>query len=295
MTDRMKNSKVITGIADISTQMYDVVKVPNEVYGDIYFQPDTFTVYKETGGYPLGTVKDRYFPIQPSVLLDAAVDCMSEARVSYDKLEFHQYKNSSKISFRFPLGTISFKNIRGKEDETELYVNIFNGYNGATKVRMFISTYRLICSNGMKAWRSETVGGFVNAESNQYNAEKFIKNLYKVIDKTETMKEHYEIMNRREINAEETKEFVLKALNLPDIEYADLSTRAKNNFKDAMDSVELEFERTGTTAYGLLNGITHFTNHKKRRVNIDEYLMLDSGLLINDRAQRQALQLVGMK
>lgn len=284
---------VITGISNIYKEMYDVVKVSNYVHGEIYNQPDTYTVYKETGGNPLGTVKEKYFPIQPSELLSATVDCIEAINGNFSELQFRRYKDDDKISFRFPIGKIYFNNILGKQDETECYANIFNGYNGATSVKMYISTYRLICKNGMKAWKSEYVAGFMNTENNKYKADVMLKNFMKLIDSTETLQDHWQLMNKIPVDSSTVNEFVRKALNIPvKIAYADLSTRARNNYDKAMGNVEVEFMDTGSTVFGLLNGITRFTNHGKPKENLDEYIMLDTGAKINQRAQILAEALI---
>ena len=57
-------------------------------------------------------------------------------------------------------------------------------------------------------------------------------------------------------------------------------------------SIALEISRSGGNLWGLLNGITHFTNHGgRKKSDLVDYVYQAGGATINDRAQKAILEL----
>ena len=54
-------------------------------------------------------------------------------------------------------------------------------------------------------------------------------------------------------------------------------------------SIALEFARTGETAFGLLQGVTHYTNHvanTSKTISDAEYIRFYQGNVTNNKAQQ---------
>jgi hypothetical protein len=72
---------------------------------------------------------------------------------------------------------------------------------------------------------------------------------------------------------------------------SELGTAKQNILNNVQESIALEFSRTGSTLWGLVNGITHYTNHVARTDDRNDYLLVGGGLKLNDTAQKVALEM----
>ena len=73
--------------------------------------------------------------------------------------------------------------------------------------------------------------------------------------------------------------------------YSELGTRKQNILSAVQESIALEFGRTGSTLWGLVNGITHYTNHVASTTDRNDYLLTGAGLKLNDLAQKVAYEM----
>jgi hypothetical protein len=65
-------------------------------------------------------------------------------------------------------------------------------------------------------------------------------------------------------------------------------TRRMTILETLETAIALEFERTGITAFGLLQGATYYTNHlanSSKKISNDEYIRNFQGAKTNDKAQ----------
>lgn len=284
-------AKDIEKINAIESQLFNVVKVPLITGRDQYETPDAFGIYKENGGAALGVVGKNFEPAQPKLLFDQFVSGIrNNENLSIDGLKFVEMREGSKIRFVAPVGKVGFKNKFGSWDESEIYLNFQMGFDGKTKNSMYLSTLRLICTNGMKKSFTELeCQTFKNTKGNSGKAFSLIADIQRQLKQVETIDEMYLAMNKVEIKQADINAYIQKVTGFK-LDEVKVNSKADKIVNAMLESIELEISRTGATAFGLFNGITHYTNHVAS--SNPEYIFLDSGLKTNDKALKFALELI---
>lgn len=284
----MNYSAQMENFAKVQEQLETIIKVQLHPNIDNFEAPNSFGIYKASGGNALGVVGKDFTPAQPKLILDSLLDCS----LDLSKLTYHEMKGGSKVRFQIPLKTIEFKNKANKGDVTDVSLCIQTGFDGFTKTSWYLHTERLICTNGMKATMTEFFASFKNTVGNQGKVVGVCTDVAKAVGKLDDLKELYLNLNRVEINQGIVDDYLLKVANLDVKQSVDWSTRKKNIYDNIMASIDLEFGRTGTTAFGLLNGITHYTNHVASGSDNPDYIFVDSGAKMNDKALAYVTELV---
>jgi hypothetical protein len=309
-----------SNILKIRKQLFDVITVPIEAPSEAFVRrftsghnanapegqrhldlsktleplvsPIAYINYKSTGGTPLGVVGKDFNPTQSADLLDTLEPCLIDAGADLSKLEYHTFKEDKKICFRAPIKKFGFKSKLTKLDDTIAYLNVQTGYDGYTKTSLYISTVRLICTNGMKARKTEFSASFKNTFGNNKKVEVLCNDVTKAIDKLDTFGELMEHLNTVEVSKDQVDEFYLKMLGYNRKDLKEQHTSRQKVFADIQQSVAFEMSRTGDTFWGLLNGITHYTNHVAgARTPRQDYVYMGGGEKLNDTAQKVAIEL----
>ena len=117
-------------------------------------------------------------------------------------------------------------------------------------------------------------------------------NILSMGENIDLYKEQLLSYNSKAISTKEVNLMLKKTLGYDQTERTELSKTKNARLDEVMTSIELEFSRTGSTVWGLLNGITHFTNHIADTDNRIDYLNFGAGLKTNNIAQVVANQLV---
>lgn len=272
----------------IRGQLFNVEKVQLVPCKEGFDVPNSFGMYKTTGGEAIGVVGKDFTATQPVALLDGLVGC----GLDLSKMTYSELNGGSKIYFDIPAGQIAFKNIRGIEDVTDVSVRVQTGYDGSTSTSLYIFTHRLVCSNGMKATVTEFKAKFKNTAGNQGKALSLCHDVSKAIDNLTKLEQLYIDMDKITVNQTVVDDY-LKAVANIDIKIKDeWSTRKTNMYQEMMGSINLEFSRTGATAFGLLQGTTHYTNHVASGSGSEEYILLNTGAKMNDKAMKFLSNLV---
>lgn len=277
----------------IQNKLFNVVKVPLVTGSAVFNAPkEMYGTYRDTGGDALGVVGGDFTPQQPKDLFNLFVDgIMNNPKLTSDEMRYVEMAGASKIRFQTPLGVIKFKNLQGIEDESIVRLNLQTGFDGKTKTSMYLTTYRLICSNGMKATFTEHACSFKNTSGNAGKSVSLIADIQRQLRHSESLEEMYLHLNKVKVNKTQTKDYVGKVLGYDLTEYDDFSTRKQNIVENVLESIDTEFARTGQTAYGLLQGVTHYTNHKASGFENPDYIYLGRGAEVNDKAVKFALEL----
>lgn len=280
-------------ISNISENLFEVKKIQLHPNIEGFNSPSSFGMYRNTGGDALGVVGSSFEATQPKFLFDNFVESLQNfENCDLNKLTYTELKGGSRVLFKAPIGSISFKNMAGKDDVMDLHVNLQTGFDGQTKTSMYISSYRMICSNGMKAHTTEFSTSFKNTKGNVGKANLMVNDLEKSFKLATNFKEMVKELDSKQISSSDVDDFIFKVTGLRQKEYNDMSTRSRNILDNINRSIGIEFSDTGSTAWGLVNGITRYTNHMASASNRTDFLFADSGMALNDKAQKFALQLL---
>lgn len=276
----------------IEKALFDVKKIQLHPNMDGFESPTAYATYKGTGGQPLGVVGANYTPTQPKFLYDSLLHTLMETpNVDADKLKFVEMKDGQKIRFTMPLGSIAFRNMLGKEDVSDVTLNLQTGFDGKTKTSFYLSTYRLICSNGMKANTTEFTASFKNTKGNVGKASSLCHDITKAFNSMERLSDLYKHLNKIEISTLDQNKFVEAVTGYDLKEYNSLHKKKQNIIDNINKSIGIELARTGNTAFGLLNGITYYTNHVVKGCEDKDYIFVGNGDKINDKALKAVLSL----
>jgi hypothetical protein len=276
---------------NIKGQLFDVVKMQLKTGFKKFENPNSFGVYKAKGSQALGTVGSDYTPTQPKLLFDEFENCLYQTDCDFNDVKYLELKGGKKIVFEAPIKTMGFTNLRGQEDEMIVKINLSTGFDGLTKTSLFISCYRMVCANGMKAWKTEFAVSFKNTKGNVGKASSLCNDIAKATDSINDFEAYIQQLNRTSVDKAKVEEFLMKTLGYNQSLYSELHGTKKAILDNINESIELEFSRTGSTLWGLVNGITHYTNHVAKTEDRNDYLLVGGGLKLNDLAQKAALEM----
>jgi hypothetical protein len=278
-------------INEVESKLFEVKRIQLHPNIEGFNSPQSFGIYKSTGGQPLGVVGSQYRPIQPLEIFKQFKDSLIENGISLENMHYNEYKGGSKINFRLPVGKVQFDNLKGEPDESILYLNMQTGFDGLTKTTLYLSLFRLVCTNGMKAITTEFNIAFKNTINNVHKVNYFTSEIKKATNQTQKLNEMVNRLNAVQINQRILDQFLLDTTGYDRKTINDQSTRAQNIFDDINRAVGIELQRTGNSLWGLVNGITYYTNHLQVKDNKDEHVMIGGGLKLNTKAQQVALAL----
>ena len=87
-------SNLVSGNANMESikgKLFDVVKVPLITGLDGFENPDTFGIYRATGGQPLGSVGKDYTPTQPKLLFDEFESCLYQTDADFNDVTYLEF------------------------------------------------------------------------------------------------------------------------------------------------------------------------------------------------------------
>lgn len=277
----------------IENSLFNVVKMPVATKQPKKFIVENgFALFKETGGTQLGIVGKDFNPTQPKAIFEAFCDASLECGFDLSKLTYVEMKEGKKIRFRVPVADISFKNLRGLEDKTNVFLNVQTGFDGNTTTSLYLETVRLICTNGMKKSFTEFSAKFRNTNGNEGKIAGMLADVTKCVSQVERLEEMYLHLNNVKVSKKAVELYVGRVLGYDLAKYSELGKTSRELIDKVMESVNLEIGRTGATAFGLLNGITHYTNHVAKGHENSDYLFTEQGVRTNDKALKEILTLI---
>ena len=298
-----------TNVETIKEGLFDVINVPLFTNQSKFETPENgmYSIYKSEGGLPLsGTraMSKDYTPQQPTFLFDSFTKCLVDnTSADLSKIKYHEMKGGAKIRFEVPVKTIEFTNMAGKKDESIISLNIQTGFDGNTATSLYLSMFRMICTNGMKANVTEFKSSFKNTIGNVGKIQLLCNDVTKALDTTDNLSDIITKLNSIQINTERKNEFIEKVLGIKLSERADFTTRKRNILESIEESIALEISRSGGNLWGLLNGVTHYTNHSVKTFDaitqtsedhqntVNQYIFSETGEKMNSLAFNTVLQM----
>jgi hypothetical protein len=271
--------------AKIKSSLVERVLIPLVPNVEGFEPPQSFGVYRETGGQPFGVVGKDYNPINLNRLFDTIESSILNCGVDnldVSKLEFKEYFGGKKVSFDIPFKTLKVSS-GAENDYIDTKINFLTGFDGLTKTSINFFTYRQICSNGMKGWANDLSLSFKNTKGNNGKELLICEEIFKVINGVEDYKEQLNKLATIKIDRRQMKEFISKLTGYDVVNPT--STRQANILDDLIASIEKEMSTTGQTAYSLLQGVTRHTSHYKAKGEISS-MMFETSNAMNQKAMQ---------
>lgn len=246
---------------------------------DGFHSPDTYGVYRHTGGKPLGVVGFKYKPQDLELFLDNVVHAVESCNSNFDlkTLAYNEYNGGSKVSFSINSHDLLIDKSPVVNDVLRTKLHFITGFDGLTKTCITFFTERLKCTNGARSWKKEFVLAFKNTAKNVNKSLNMCNEIFMV---QEQMEDYQALLNRltqKEFD-ENDKTLILNSLLeiRPDTV---ISPRKKNILDDINRSVGIEEAELGKSYFALLQGITRYNTHVRQKD-----LMFGSGAALNRRA-----------
>ena len=254
---------------------------------------EKFGIYKVTDNdeYQLGDVGNRFQPTQPKAVFQSFCDAILKYGLDTEKMRYTEVKGGEIVRFAIDLEPISYINLRKQEDVTIPTLNLQVGLNGKVTTSMFLSTLRLICTNGAKKSFTEFATSFKNVKGNQGKIVGMFDDVVRCMEEVTDVKELYARMNKVTINQDVVNTYLKRVADI-DMKMYNEYAKVTQNSIDAMNkSIELEIGRTGATLFGLYNGLTHYANHEINTKDKDSVFSGVGSKLIA-KAEKVMLELV---
>jgi hypothetical protein len=256
-------------VKNVENQLFDVVMQPLIVADPIFQVSDTFGVFKSSGGGQLGVVGKSFNPTQPRAVFEAFCDAILEYGLDTATLKMTEVKNGEIVRFSVDLEPISYINIAKKEDTTIPTLNLQLGLNGKVKTSMYLSTLRLVCTNGAKKSFTEFQTSFKNVKGNEGKIVGMLNDVVNCVNEVKNVTELYQRMQNVKINDEIVKKYIDRVLGYDLDNLKEYSKIKQQNIELIRESIDLEIGRTGKTLFGLYNGFTHYANHQIKTKDTD--------------------------
>jgi hypothetical protein len=310
-------------LESVEKKFFEVVNLPLSVNREGFKDIETFLPYKSNGGNALSDKargKD-FVPMQPKEFYNNIIATVHEhgADLDLNTLEFTEYCGGSKIEFKIKMFPLSFKNNKGLQDITNMWLTFTTSYDGSKSNVIGLYTERLVCTNGMVRSKLEGTLKGKNTINGKVKILSYSEEVSKIFNSANEFKKQLEDLDKVTPTKKQIEDFKFNLLgyNKESLKESDKKlaeehakaeakaggkVRAKNNdakykiLADIEKSIEFEFERTGATAFGLLQGITYYTNHianaNATKYNSSEYIRFFTGAKTNDKAQDLVIEML---
>jgi hypothetical protein len=282
MENFMKNvANGMGNVQKIENQLFDVEMKPLIVADPNFSVVDWYGVFKSVGGNQLGVVGNRFAPTQPRAVFMAFCDAILEYGLDTSKMRYTEVKSGEIVRFSIDLEPISYVNLRKQEDVTIPTLNLQIGLNGKVPTSMFLTTLRLVCTNGAKKSFTEFATSFKNVKGNQGKIVGMFNDVVRCMGEVDKVSELYQVMNKVEINQDSVNTYLKRIANIDMAKYGEYNKQKQATIDLINNSIELEIGRTGATLFGFYNGITHYANHSINTKDTDSIITGVGSRMIN--------------
>lgn len=310
-------------LESVEKKFFEVIKLPMSVNREGFKDIESYLPYKSTGGNALSDKargKD-FVPMQPNEFYQNILATVHEygAELDLSTLEFNEYCGGSKIEFKIKMFPLSFKNNKGLQDITNMWLTFTTSYDGSKSNVIGLYTERLVCTNGMVRSKLEGTLKGRNTTNGKAKILSYSEEVAQIVNSANDFKKQLEALDKVKPTKKQIETFKLQLLGYNKETLKELDKklaeeqakaeakaggklRAKNNdakykiLADVEKAIDLEFERTGATAFGLLQGITYYTNHianaSSKKYDSAEYIRFFTGAKTNDKAQDLVLEML---
>ncbi len=281
------------GYESIKEQCINVYETPSMIQSPLSGEliEDGFYTISNANGEIHGKVSKPNSVLQMSDLVDLAynVDFEQDLGLDFSKAKLDYFKNESVCTLNIPLGVTQFTNNAGKKDETEIFMFIKNGFGGNNCIEIGVYSYRFVCSNGMEVRKGLNYFKCKHTENMNNKAMFFLgKVIPNMLNSTNKFTDLAKKLDNKLINDKDVQTFKEKMFGYKTGE--EIHKIKQNQIDTFMTSFNTEINRTGLTAWGLLQSATNYTNNNHYNAS-KEFVITGAGAKFNAEAEKYALDL----
>lgn len=251
-------------IEAVRGQLFETRKVQLHPNIEGFESPDSFGIYKTTGGNVLGCVGKNYEPPNLHLLLDVVTSSLMECcpKLDLTKLEFRQWKDGQKCGLYVPIKDFKIKSPQ-VGDVLKSDLSITTGFDGYTAYNMKLRFYRLWCENGSGSWENHAIYKFKNTILNQTKVPYFASKIVETIATTDKYKEQLNELVKIKVTKKQMQDYIKLAFGYDIAEIEDMNKKSRNTLDAINRSIGIETENTGMNLYSLLQGATRYLTHER--------------------------------
>lgn len=250
---------------------------------DGFNSPNSFGIYKSTGGSCLGVSKNSYTPVNLSMFLDVIVKSITESELDLDvdQIEYKEYKEGKKITFSIPLKEYEIASpMKGDIIQTKLLFS--SGFDVQTKSSLSFATYRLFCGNGAKRWQTDYDISFKNTKNSVDKYMLFTDQVIRTVTDTEEYVKFLGELSKKSISQKQLDDFYMSMFGINRTNYHESHGKSQKIFDAINQAVAIEEKNTRMNAFSLLQGCTRYSSHEVAEVEEDLYF--GNAAVINQKA-----------
>lgn len=253
---------------------------------------DSYGLFRTDNNKWLGTVKERYEPMQNSNLLELLVDATDMLNLEIKKGGI--LGNGSKVFYQMELPDEYIGNSGVKR-----YITANNSHDGTHSIGFGTTNTVIVCSNTFHRSYKD-LARVKHTTNSLMKVKELADNLRLTLSFEQKTMEDFKRMSDLSIN-DELVERVIKKLFPPTNETEkldDLSTKTKNKLVLFADNLKTEMNLQGGTVWGLFNAVTRYTNHTAAPTKEESklnYLMNGGGYRMSNLAFNELMDYVESK
>ena len=283
-------SNEFTNIESIRKRLIQAKKIQLHSGIDGFDSPETYGIYRHTGGKALGVVGKIFEPMNLDLFLTSIVESAIAAGLDLSKLTYNEYCEGSKIVFDLQLQNFDIPSpMVGDTLATKLQFK--TGFDGLTKVSLGFYTYRLWCSNGAKSWQKDIGLSYKNTANNHAKSMLYTHEIMKAISNVKDYHNSLTTLLKTPVTSKQVETFYHNLTGVTLAEAKEISTRKRNIMDAINNSVAIEMQNTGANLFSLLQGVTRYTTHEAANGS-EEKLMFTSAAKTSDLAHQLIFDMV---
>jgi phage/plasmid-like protein (TIGR03299 family) len=262
-------------VVDLAQLNYEVGKVQTfaTIGGVNKPVPDTFATYRKDTGVIFGSVGNRYEIVQNRDAFTFFDSIVGQGQAIFETAGALGAGERIFVTAKMP----SYIRIAGTDDLMETYVVLTSSHDGTGSIIAGVTSVRIVCQNTLNAALRNMVSRVcirhtAKAEDRLAQAHKLlgISNIY-----VEKMQEVYNALALKKVSDKQVKQ-LLETIYPTKLKEGEKDTEASTRIKNIRSDVFTSY-MTGVgqesilgTAFGVINGITHYICHQKNYKSADK-------------------------
>jgi hypothetical protein len=274
MATAIKTTGII-GIDNIRPAMIRAKKIQLHTGLEGFESPDSYGIYRHTGGKALGVTGRVFEPPDLDLFLMSIVHSVDKCAdwLPLDRIEYKELNGGSKvrISIPGPDFNVDSKKVAGITFKTRLDFN--TGFDGLTKTSLSSFSLNGWCDNGAKLWGQDVGLSFKNTPGNQGKWVIFCDEILQVLGDLPRYQAFLQRTTTIDVNTAKVNAFFKELLGYGLDEYKELTVRKRNILDRINESVAREMNDHGSSVFALIQGVTRYTTHHLAEGDPDALLL----------------------
>jgi phage/plasmid-like protein (TIGR03299 family) len=260
MTQIPGGSATVEEALKIGQADWEVDKLP--VYDGFMNPIEGFSrIARKDNDSTLNICKSSYEPIQNHEIFGVIDDILGQSQAQIERVGMFQ---GGKIVFMQAKMPQQFEVLKG--DGMDMYLNAITSHNGSQLARIFFGSTRVICQNQMRAIQKErserslSIRHTKNAAIKVANASEILMD---GVREWNVIKENAQILARKSVTRQETKDFVEALFPAPvEMDKRDPNAKKREKMFELIEAgMGTEIPGVKGTAWGIFNAATEYLDH----------------------------------